>query len=239
MKSILFLATGLAALTLGACSKPKDTAPAADAAPAAASTAPAEAAPSEPAVDLSGAPSGPYVTEAGHRYITFSYSHQGLSHPTLRWRDWTATLDWNAEDPSRSAIVATVNTPSIDTGVDAFDAHMKSPDLFDVAKFPTATFKSTSVERTGANTGRITGDLTIKDVTKPVTLEARINAARFAPDRKDPATGKYKLGFSAKTTIKRSDWNMGFAVPFVGDDVDLMIEAEFESPNAVPAPAAQ
>lgn len=236
MKLNWIMTAGLAALALAACSKPKE----ATATPAAAATeTPAATAPAaEAAVDLSGAATGEYVTEAGHRYITFSYAHQGLSHPWLRWRDWNGALSWNAEDPAKSSITATVNTPSIDSGVDAFDAHLKSPDLFDVAKFPTATFKSTGIERTGPNTGRITGDLTIKDVTKPVTLDARINGARFQPDRADPTKGKYKLGFSAKTALKRSDWNLGFAVPFVGDDVDIVIEAEFESRDMVAAPAA-
>lgn len=194
-------------------------------------------APAEAAVDLKGAPTGSYVTEAGHRYITFSYLHQGLSRPWLRWRDWKGDLSWNAEDPTKSSVNVTINTLSIDTGVDAFDQHMQSADLFDTAKFPAATFKSTSVQRTGPNTGKITGDLTIKGVTKPVTLDARINAARFAPDRRTPTTGKYKLGFSATTKLKRSEWNMGYAVPFVGDDVDIVIEAELESPQPVAAPA--
>ena len=224
------LAAGTAALTLAALGF-------AAGGPAFAKKQAAAPAKAEAAVDLAGAPTGAYVTEAGHRYITFSYSHQGLSNPWLRWRDWNAALTWNAEDPTKSSITATIKTPSIDTGVDDFDAHMKSADLFDVAKFSTATFKSTRIERTGPNTGRITGDLTIKDVTKPITLDARINAARFAPDRRNPSTGKYKLGFSAKAKMKRSEWNMGYAVPFVGDDVDIVIEAEFESPQAIPAPA--
>lgn len=238
MRQLLLISA--AAIGLAACSqKPAADAPAKSDEPAAtAETAPpATATPEEKAVDLKGAPTGAYVTEAGHRYITFSYLHQGLSNPWLRWRDWKGDLSWNAEDPTKSSINVVINTPSIDTGVDDFDAHMKSPDLFDVAKFPVATFKSTSLERTGPNTGKITGDLTIKDVTKPVTLDARINAAQFSPDRKNPSSGKYKLGFSATATIKRSEWNMGFAVPFVGDDVAIVIEAEFESPQAVAAPA--
>jgi polyisoprenoid-binding protein YceI len=236
----LILLISAAAIGLAACSQK----PAAETAPSSAAPAAAEsgaAAPAtateEPAVDLKGAPTGAYVTEAGHRYITFSYSHQGLSKPWLRWRDWKGDLTWNAEDPSKSSISVVINTPSIDTGVDDFDDHMKSPDLFDVAKFPAATFKSTSIERTGPNTGKITGDLTIKDVTKPIMLDARINAARFAPDRKNPGVGKYKLGFSATAKMKRSEWNMGYAVPFVGDDVDIVVEAEFESPQPLAAPA--
>lgn len=235
----LILLISAAAIGLAACSKKPaaDTAPASSAPASVEAEAATPAATEEPAVDLKGAPTGAYVTEAGHRYITFSYSHQGLSKPWLRWRDWKGDLTWNAEDPTKSSISVVINTPSIDTGVDDFDGHMKSPDLFDVAKFPVATFKSTSIERTGPNTGKITGDLTIKDVTKPITLDARINAARFAPDRKDPGVGKYKLGFSATAQMKRSDWNMGYAVPFVGDDVEIVVEAEFESPQPIAAPA--
>lgn len=234
MRQIFLAAT--AATALAACTqKPAATDAAKADAPAA--EAAAAVATAETEVNLAGAPTGAYVTEAGHRYITFSYSHQGLSKPWLRWRDWTGELAWNAEDPAKSSIAVTINTPSIDTGVDDFDEHMKSPDLFDVAKFPVATFKSTSIERTGPNTGKITGDLTIKDVTKSITLDARINDARFAPNRQDPTTGKYKLGFSATAKMKRSEWNMGYAVPFVGDDVDIVIEAELESPQSIPTPA--
>lgn len=235
MRRILLIST--AAIGLAACSqKPAATDAAkndASAAEAAASAQPAEA----KAVNLAAAPTGAYVTEAGHRYITFSYWHQGLAKPWLRWRDWSGDLSWNAEDPTKSSISVTINTASIDTGVDAFDAHMKEADLFDVAKFPVATFKSTRIERTGPNTGKITGDLTIKDVTKPITLDARINDALFAPDRGNPSMGKYKLGFSATAKMLRSDWNMGYAVPFVGDEVDIVIEAEFESPQPIAAPA--
>ncbi|MBY0423774.1 MAG: YceI family protein [Parvularculaceae bacterium] len=203
---------------------------------AAIATVSAETAPSKPAVDLMGAAAGSYVSEAGHRYISFSYDHQGLSYPHLRWRDWTGALQWNPKDPTKSSIKVDIVTASIDTGVDKFDEHMKSADLFDVANFPSATFVSTKIERTGDTTGKITGELTIKGVTKPVVLDARINGAKFAPNRADPTKGKYKLGFSATTAIKRSDFNMGYAVPFVGDDVSIVIEAEFESATEIKTP---
>lgn len=206
------------------------------AAVAAAPMAAGQAATAKPAVDLMGAVAGSYVAEAGHRYITFSYEHQGLSYPHLRWRDWTGALQWNPKDPTKSSIKVDIVTASIDTGVDKFDEHMKSADLFDVAQFPSASFVSTKIERTGDNTGKITGDLTIKGVTKPVVLDARINGARFAPNRGDATKGKYKLGFSATTAIKRSDFGMGYAVPFVGDDVSIVIEAEFESATEVKTP---
>ena len=193
-----------------------------EAAPAeAASAEPAEA--EEEAVDLSAAASGLYKADQGHRYITFSYSHQGYSAPYIRWRAWDSELNWNAEDVTKSSVSVTIDANSVDTGVDKFDEHMKSGDIFDIAQFPTASFVSTAIERTGANTGKITGDLTIKGVTKPVVLDAKINRAAFNERAK-----AHKIGFSATTSILRSDFGVDYAVPFVGDEVDIIIEVEYD-----------
>ncbi len=177
----------------------------------------------EPAADLSAAPSGAYVTDPNHRYITFTYLHQGFSRPYLRWRDWTGELTWNAEDPAASSIEVVIDAESIDSGVDDFDGHLKSADFFDVANHPEIAFVSTSVERTGATAGTVTGDLTIKGVTKPVTLTVAFNLAAAGRD------GTPKLGFSAKGTVKRSDFGVDKYVPYVSDEVDVIIEAELVS----------
>lgn len=219
---------------LSACAKQDAPAPAAEPVAAAEAEAAAPSEPAEVAIDLSAAPSGTYTSEAGHRYISFSYVHQGLSRPQLRWADWTGVLQWNLEAPESSSIDVTINVASIDTGVDRFDEHMKTADLFDVAQFPQATFKSTAVTRTGPNTGSIAGDLTIKGVTQPVVIEAQVYGAQF-----DQRGGKHKIGFSGKTALKRSDFNLGFAVPFVGDEVEIEIEAEFEMAAAAPEAPAQ
>lgn len=181
----------------------------------------------QPASAQTDAKSGTYTTDDGHRYITFSYSHGGFSNPWLRWRDWTGTLDWNAEDPAASSVNVVINAESIDTGVDVFDGHLKDDRFFDVANHPEITFVSTSVEKTGDNTGEITGDLTIKGITKPVTLDVVFNKGEY-----DQRNSRYKLGFSGKTTVKRSDYGVDLFAPVVSDEVDIIIETEFLMPAA-------
>ncbi|MBB5519913.1 YceI family protein [Amphiplicatus metriothermophilus] len=184
-------------------------------------TAPAQTA--AESVDLAAAPAGTYVTDPKHRYITFTYWHQGYSRPYLRWRDWEGVLEWNPENPEQSSISVTIDAASIDSGVDEFDDHLRSADFFDVANHPEIAFESTSVERVGPNKGKVTGELTIKGVTKPVALDVTFNKADALQD------GGHKLGFSAKTTVKRSDFGVDRYVPFVGDEVEVLIEAELAS----------
>lgn len=171
------------------------------------------------------APSGEYTSEETHRYITFSYMHLGLSRPTVRWNSWDATLDWNADDVEASSISVTIDTSSVDSGVAKFDDHLKSGDFFEVEEYPTATFVSTNVEKTGDNTGIITGDLTIKGVTKPVSLDVKYNTSF-----EDSRSKMYKIGFSCTTKINRSEFDLGAFVPMVGDEVEISIEAEFQKP---------
>ncbi len=195
--------------------KPSASAPDVEAAPAAQETASEEAA-------YRLAPTGRYLLDKNHGYITFTYSHQGYSNPFLRWRNWDAVLDWNAEDPTQSAIKVTIQTADIDSGVDAFDEHLKSADMFEVETFPEISFVSTQITKNDDWTGVITGDLTMKGETHPVTLEVSFNKAGEGRDE-----GVYILGFSGRTKILRSQWGLDYAVPFVGDEVEIIIEAEF------------
>ncbi len=222
--ALKILLTGAAALLLAACGEASNT----DSA-AAATTAPETAAAQQEAgAVVSTAKSGAYAPDPNHRYITFSYLHQGYSRPWLRWRDWTGALNWDADAPENSSVSVTIDVSSIDSGVDIFDEHLVSAQHFDVANHPEITFVSTGVEVTGANTGQITGDLTIKGVTKSVTLETVFNKGDFNQER-----GVSKLGFSATTKINRSDYGLDYGVPVVSDEVDIMIETEW----AMTAPA--
>lgn len=240
MRRILLLAA-VSTIALAACGKAKDAAapvePAASAEAAETAPAPspeamaAETAPVEAPFDVSMTIPGVYKTDTSHAYITFSYDHQGYSRPWLRWRSWTGDLNWNPSAPEQSSISVVIDAASIDSGVDKFDDHLKSPDFFEVAAHPQITFTSTSVTIDGPATAKVAGDLTVKGVTKPVTLDVKIN--RAADD--DFAKG-YKLGFSGKTAVKRSDFGVDKYTPFVGDDVEIVIEAEFVMPKeAAPA----
>lgn len=170
--------------------------------------------------------SGVYEDDEKHRYITFTYSHFGFSNPYLRWRDWDATLNWDEDAPENSTINVVIDAASIDSGVDVFDGHLKGENFFDVSNHPEITFVSTGVEKTGENSGTVTGDLTIKGITKPVTLDVQLNNASF-----DERRNQYKIGFSATAQVKRSDFDVDAYAPGVSDEVDIIIEAEFIKPG--------
>ncbi len=216
MKYSKLLLVSVCALGFAACGATDTAATASE--PATASTA-AIALTSSP----SDAPSGVYTNDKGHAYITFHYVHQGYSRPFLRWRDWDSTLNWDSENPENSSVSVSIKTESIDTGVDKFDEHMKSDGWLDVAQYPVATFESTALMKTSDRTGVMTGDLTLMGVTKPVTLDVVFNKAS-----EGRAPGRYKLGFSATAGLMRSDWGLGKYAPAVSDDVDIIIEVEYD-----------
>jgi len=178
--------------------------------------------PSAPGVDVSTAPSGVYKSEATHAYITFQYMHQGYARPTLRWNDFDAVVNLDPSDPSKSTLNVTIDTASIDSGVENFDKHLVSADFFDAANNPEITFNSTSIRQLRTGYGTVTGDLTMKGITKPVRLDVKLNKVGENFRSKKPM-----LGISATAQIKRSDWDLGKYTPLVGDDVDITIEVEF------------
>lgn len=162
-----------------------------------------------------------YTLEPTHTSVTFQYTHFGYSHPTGKFMDAKGTVTLDEAAPAKSSVEVSFGIDGINTGVPALDEHLKSPDFFDAAKFPTATFKSTKVEPTGPDTAKVTGDLTIHGVTKPVTLNVKLNKEAV-----NPMSNKKGVGFTATGTINRSDFGMGKYVPAVSDQIDLYIEAE-------------
>ncbi|WP_017931646.1 YceI family protein [Robiginitomaculum antarcticum] len=175
------------------------------------------------APDISMLTAGDYVMDKTHGYVVFTYLHMGYSKPLLRFNDVDATITLDPENMTGSSVTVDIDPASIDSGVAKFDDHLKSADMFDVAAYPNITFRSTSLTQLTPVTGTLTGDLTMKDVTKPVTLDVTFNKAGENRD------GEPTIGFSATGKLTRSDWNLGYAVPVVGDDVELMIEAEFSN----------
>jgi len=177
--------------------------------------------------DLSDVPSGEYGLDDHHAYISFTYNHIGFSTPHIGFRKFDANLTLDNESPENSLIEVVIDTTSIDSRVDEFNGHLRSSNFFDTETYPQATFKSTSIEVTSEDTFNIAGDLTIKDVTRSVTLEATLNKAAMHPMRKIPA-----VGFSAETTIMRSDFGISRAVPNVGDEVTIYITVEMQQTDS-------
>jgi polyisoprenoid-binding protein YceI len=165
---------------------------------------------------------GQYKLDKTHAKIIFSFNHLGFSTSYGLFSDFDASLSFDPKAPAKSALSVNVVMDGVLTTVPKFDAHLKSPDLFDTAKFPAATFKSTAIEVTGPTTGKITGDLTLRGITKTVVLDAALSGAGVHPMNKSQVAG-----FSATTKLKRSDFGLTYALPVVGDDVTLTIACEF------------
>lgn len=163
--------------------------------------------------------------EPDHTSAIFYYEHFGLSHPSGKIMGAKGTLVLDATDPTKDAVDATLDMTTLTTALPIFDDKLKSDSYFDVAKYPTASFKSTSVVVTGdttnPTTADVTGDLTIHGVTKSVVLHVTFNKKAF-----NPALFKSGYGFTATAHLSRSDFGLSNLEPIVGDDIDLVIEAE-------------
>lgn len=210
---------------------------AAAAALAAACTQPAEKGPEPPppapAVEV---PSGEYTLDPNHSTVTVRAPRFGLARYVLRFNTLSATLDFNADDPAQSSVEATVATTSLDTpysGERDFDAELQNSEWLDAAGHPAATFRSTSVEQTGPATARVSGDLTIRGVTHPITFDVTYNRSF----RQHPLGGSdHLIGFSATGSLSRSQYGMMVLQPTgdgddgVSDEVEILIEAIFKRP---------
>ena len=162
-----------------------------------------------------------YAVDGTHTFPRFSYSHFGYSTQLSRFNKTTGTvvLDKAART---GAVDIVIDTKSVDTGYATFDEHIQGEDFLDTARYPTATFKSTKVVFDGDKPAKVEGNLTLKGVTRPVTLT--VSDFKAAPH---PMLKKDAIGANAWTTVKRSEFNAGKYAPNVGDDVriDIAIEA--------------
>jgi polyisoprenoid-binding protein YceI len=208
-------------------------------APAASSAAPAQEA-GEPASVPSTAPAGVYTLDKAHTSVNFRVSHMGFSRYTARFGKVEGKITFDPAHPEQMSVTAQIDPASLLTNYPLndptypmsnidFDAILKGKDLFDVARYPTMSFRSTKVEVTGKNAARVTGDLTLHGVTRPVVLETTFNGG-YAPNAMDPSGAR--IGFSAHGFLKRSEFGMGYGVPAkgtnmgVGDKVEIIIETE-------------
>lgn len=174
-----------------------------------------------------------YKIEAKHSSAQFTYEHFGLSHPNGKIMGATGeiVLDW--DNPANSSVEASLDMNTLTTALPEFDTLLKGEKYFDVAQFPAATFKSTKVELTGdapapdadpkagPRTAKVTGDLTVHGVTQSVVLDVTFNKKAF-----NPALFKSGVGFTATAHLSRKAFGLGNLEPVVGDDIDLVIEAE-------------
>jgi polyisoprenoid-binding protein YceI len=160
--------------------------------------------------------------DKAHSEVDFSILHMSLSKVHGRFGVSGGQIQWNEADITKSTVNVTIDVASINTGVSARDTDMKSSGMFDVAQFPTATFVSTSVAKSGKGL-TVNGNLTLHGVTKPVVLEVEGPTGPAAG-----MGGKMHAGFSATTTISRKDFDLGTKYPaaVLGDDVKLNIELD-------------
>jgi polyisoprenoid-binding protein YceI len=168
-----------------------------------------------------------YEIDGRHTQVLFTYSHFGLSNITGRFGDIGGTLAYDAADPGKSSVKVTIPIASVSTGVAKLDAHLQSPDFFDAAQYPTATFASTGVTVAGQGQWKVAGNLTLHGVTRPVVLDATTNFVGPHPMTKAPVAG-----FDATTTIKRSEFGIDRMLPGVPDDVRIRITVEAKGPKA-------
>jgi polyisoprenoid-binding protein YceI len=167
---------------------------------------------------------GTWDIDASHSTVGFSVRHMMVSKVRGYFREFSGELV-TATDPSQSQVTATIDMDSIDTRQEQRDAHIKSADFFDVGNHTVMTFRSTGVRAEGED-WHVDGELTLKGITKPVTLELELNG--FGPD----AYGGTRAGFSAKTVISRSEFGVDIAMPMdgggvvVGDKINVELEIE-------------
>jgi len=172
-----------------------------------------------------------YTFDKVHTQIFFSVSHLGFSFSTGSFTGFDGGFTFSAEKPEQSSVNVTIDASSLSLHDAKWEEHVKSADFLNVAEHPSISFKSTKVEKTGDNTGRITGDLTLLGVTKPVTLEVVFNKAAIHPYSK-----QFVAGFSATAALMRSDFGMDYGLPGIGDEVNISIEVE--GIRTEPAPKA-
>jgi polyisoprenoid-binding protein YceI len=167
-----------------------------------------------------------YKLDPGHTMVLFSWNHFGYSNPTANFGLGEGTLVFDEQHPANSSVEVTLPLANLDTHVPALDEHVKKPDFLDAGKYPTVTFKSTAVQALGGNKFKVTGNLIVHGVTKPVVLDATLN--KVGPH---PMTKAQSIGFDATASIKRSDFGVAAYVPNVSDELTIRITTEGSVPK--------
>ncbi|WP_347016130.1 polyisoprenoid-binding protein [Acinetobacter seifertii] len=162
-----------------------------------------------------------YKIDPTHTATVFSWNHFGFSTPSANFSDIQGVIKVDNAKPANSSVEVTIPLSSVNTNVPALDKEFQQEAWFNAAKYPNITFKSTKVETKDKKHFKITGDLTVKGVTKPVVLDAVLNKQGEHPMAKVPA-----IGFNATTSFNRSEFGLGSYVPNVGDKITVNITTE-------------
>jgi polyisoprenoid-binding protein YceI len=186
---------------------------------------------------MKAAESGTYNFDKAHSFIGFKVKHMGLIEVPGFFRDFTGSVEYDAKDVSKSSVNFTAKMTSVDTGVAGRDTHLRTGDFFEVEKYPEMTFKSTTVEKKG-KTWIVTGDLTMKGVTKSVAIPFEISGWLPAGERNGP-----KIGIAGETTINRRDFGVNYGnnlpsgIAAISDEVKVVLQ--IEAGKAKEAPKAE
>lgn len=162
-----------------------------------------------------------FTMDPAHTTVAAKWNHFGYSNPVILFGDAEGSIVYDADNVSASSVEVTLPLSGLESNVQDFNDHLLSDDFFDAAQFPEASYRSTAVESAGEGKLKITGELTIKGITREVVLDATIN--QISPH---PMSDKLTAGFDARTKIKRSDFDLGMFVPHVPDEIKLHITTE-------------
>lgn len=163
-----------------------------------------------------------YTFEPNYTQGIARWVHLGFANPTLQFSQGAGSLDFDPADPGKARVTVTIPLDKFTTGVPDLDEHLRSADFFETAKYPTATFNSSRVEKGAmADRYRLSGELELHGVRKPVVLDVRLNKIGV-----NPRNNVASIGFDATTTLKRSDFGLGRFVPQVSDEIRIEITVE-------------
>ena len=172
--------------------------------------------------DITEMPAGLYQLDASHATVLFKVRHMGFADYIGRFDKLAGEIDLNTDKVEESHVSITIEAASIDTNNEVLEKKLKDADAFDVEKHPNITFEATDLEMQTETTGLMTGDLTMMGETHQVTFDVVFNGGGV-----HPMNSKNTMGFSATTTLDRTDWGLDNWVPMVSADVQIEVHAEF------------
>ena len=190
-------------------------------------TAQAQSGPPKIEDDFSKQPMGEYVLDRGHASVTWRILHLGLSRYTARFDKMDGKLNFTPATASASRVEFTIDATSINTGLAPFNKKLQGPEYFDAEKNGSIVFKSSKIEFVSGNNYKMSGEMALRGVTKPMTWDVTFNGGLY-----NSFAQAHAVGFSAKGFVKRSMWGMQEMMGVIGDDVEVFVEVEFLKRNA-------